>query len=96
MFLNNSSKGGGVDVPLFETIKTNVGTQPKNELQLLALDGSCFNDVYSGTAKKRRRKPPSAAEFFCCYFSLNYISLNHLNQLIFCSKNYPYICTEHL
>ena len=28
------SKGGGADVPLFETIKTNAGTQPKNELQL--------------------------------------------------------------
>ena len=27
-------KGGGADVPLFETIKTNAGTQPKNELQL--------------------------------------------------------------
>ena len=26
-------KGGGADVPLFETIKTNAGTQPKNELQ---------------------------------------------------------------
>ena len=24
---------GGADVPLFETIKTNKGTQPKNELQ---------------------------------------------------------------
>ena len=24
---------GGADVPLFETIKTNAGTQPKNELQ---------------------------------------------------------------
>ena len=30
-------KGGGADVPLFETIKTNAGTQPKNELQQLAL-----------------------------------------------------------
>ncbi len=28
------SKGGGADVPLFETIKTSAGTQPKNELQL--------------------------------------------------------------
>ncbi len=27
-------KRGGADVPLFETIKTNAGTQPKNELQL--------------------------------------------------------------
>ena len=26
-------KRGGADVPLFETIKTNAGTQPKNELQ---------------------------------------------------------------
>ena len=26
-------RGGGVDVPLFETIKTNAETQPKNELQ---------------------------------------------------------------
>ena len=26
-------KGGGADVPLFETIKTNAGNQPKNELQ---------------------------------------------------------------
>ncbi len=26
-------KGGGADVPLFETIKTNKRTQPKNELQ---------------------------------------------------------------
>ena len=30
----NTQKGGrGANVPLFETIKTNVGTQPKNELQ---------------------------------------------------------------
>ena len=28
-----TKKGGGGDVPLFETIKTNAGTQPKNELQ---------------------------------------------------------------
>ncbi len=28
---------GGADVPLFETIETNAGTQPKNELQQLAL-----------------------------------------------------------
>ncbi len=28
------TKGRGADVPLFETIKTNAGTQPKNELQL--------------------------------------------------------------
>ncbi len=28
------AKGGeGADVPLFETIKSNAGTQPKNELQ---------------------------------------------------------------
>ena len=27
------SKRGGADVPLFETIETNAGTQPKNELQ---------------------------------------------------------------
>ncbi len=27
------NKGGGADVPLFETTKTNAGTQPKNELQ---------------------------------------------------------------
>ena len=26
-------KGGGANVPLFETIKTNAETQPKNELQ---------------------------------------------------------------
>ena len=26
-------KGGRVDVPLFETMKINAGTQPKNELQ---------------------------------------------------------------
>ncbi len=37
-FLSNWVKpsykgGGGADVPLFETIKTNAGTQPKNELQ---------------------------------------------------------------
>ena len=25
--------GGGADKPLFEIIKTNAGTQPKNELQ---------------------------------------------------------------
>ncbi len=25
-------KGGGADMPLFENIKTNAGTQPKNEL----------------------------------------------------------------
>ena len=30
---NKKTKGGGADVPLFETIKTNAGTQPKNELQ---------------------------------------------------------------
>ena len=28
-----ATKGGGADVPLFETIKTNAGTQPKNESQ---------------------------------------------------------------
>ena len=28
-----SIKRGEADVPLFETIKTNAGTQPKNELQ---------------------------------------------------------------
>ena len=27
------TRGGGADVPLFETMKTNAGTQPKNELQ---------------------------------------------------------------
>ena len=26
-------KRGGADVPLFETIKTNAGTQPKNALE---------------------------------------------------------------
>ncbi len=31
--VKNDFKGGGADVPLFETIKTNAGTQPKNELQ---------------------------------------------------------------
>ena len=58
-------KGGGVDVPLFETLKTNAGTEKwvtgyRSELWY----GSCFYDVYYGTAKKRRRKPPLAAEFF--------------------------------
>ncbi len=28
-----SLKGEGADMPLFETIKTNAGTQPKSELQ---------------------------------------------------------------
>ena len=40
------SKRGGADVPLFETIETNAGTQPKNELQKLAWYGSCFYDDY--------------------------------------------------
>ena len=31
--INETNKGGVADVPLFETIKTNAGTQPKNELQ---------------------------------------------------------------
>ena len=59
--------------------------------------GSCFYDVYSGTAKKRRRnrryrrKPPSAAEFFFCHFSLNYTFLNHLSPNYFFQKNYPNI-----
>ncbi len=30
-------KGGRADVPLFETIKTNAGTQPKNEFQQCGL-----------------------------------------------------------
>ena len=29
----NLLQGGGADVPLFETIKTNAGTRLKNELQ---------------------------------------------------------------
>ena len=33
--MNIKLKGGGADVPLFETIKTNAGTQPKNELKFL-------------------------------------------------------------
>ena len=31
--IRNKSKEGGGDVPLFETIKSNAGTQPKNEFQ---------------------------------------------------------------
>ncbi len=30
----NIKRGGGADVPLFETIEIKAGTQPKNELQL--------------------------------------------------------------
>ncbi len=30
-------RGGWADLPLFETIETNAGTQPKTELQQLAL-----------------------------------------------------------
>ena len=30
---NKGGGRGGADVQLFETIKTNAGTQPKNELQ---------------------------------------------------------------
>ncbi len=33
MFIPLQDLKGGGDVPLFETIKTNAGTQPKNELQ---------------------------------------------------------------
>ena len=29
----DEQRGWGADVPLFETIKTKAGTQPKNELQ---------------------------------------------------------------
>ena len=37
-------KGGEADVPLFKTIKTNAGTQPKNELQQLALVWQLLNE----------------------------------------------------
>ncbi len=61
--------------------------------------GSCFYDVYSGTAKKRRRnrrKPPSAAEFFLPFLAELYFSESFEPNLFFSQKKYPNIFHWHL
>ena len=75
-------------MPLFETIKTNAGTQPKNELQQWALVWQlllgCLLRNFEETVAKPPL-PPSAAKFFC-HFSLNCTFLNYLSPTNFFGK----------
>ncbi len=80
-------------MPVFETIKTNAGTQPKNELQQWALVRQlllwCLLRNFEETAAKPPLPPKTAISrrIFCCWhFSLNYTFLNHLSPTYFFQK----------
>ncbi len=59
-------KGGGADVPLFETIKTNAGTQPKNELQQWALVWQLHFWCLLRNCKETAEKPPLPPKTTIC------------------------------
>ncbi len=84
-----------VDVPLFETIKTNAGTQPKNELKQWALVGKLLSWCLLRNCKETAAKPPLPPKtaicrriFFFCHFSLNYTFLNYLSPTFFFFKKF--------
>ena len=52
-------------MPLFENIKTNAGTQPKNELGTEVSFGMVVAFMmFIKKRRRNRRKPPPAAEIF--------------------------------
>ena len=82
-------------MPLFETIKTNAGTQPKHELQQWALVWQLLLWCLLRNCEEmvvKLLQPPSAAEFFFVAISCWIIHFWIISaQLIIFQKNYPNI-----